>query len=80
MILRDILRGIDKEKAYTVIPDRREAIEFAIRTARSGDIVLLAGKGHEEYEIRGDARLPFSEREIAMAALIARKGGEEHAR
>ncbi|MBQ8340279.1 MAG: UDP-N-acetylmuramoyl-L-alanyl-D-glutamate--2,6-diaminopimelate ligase [Clostridia bacterium] len=78
-ILRDILRGVDKEKAYTVIPDREEAIRFAIRVARAGDIVLLAGKGHEEYEIRGNKRLPFSEREIAKRALLARKGGEEDA-
>lgn len=78
-ILRDILRGIDKEKAYTVIPDREEAICFAIRAARAGDIVLLAGKGHEEYEIRGGRRLPFSEREIVQRALLARKEGEEDA-
>jgi UDP-N-acetylmuramoyl-L-alanyl-D-glutamate--2,6-diaminopimelate ligase len=72
-ILRDILKGIDKEKPYTVVPDRREAILYAIRAARPGDFVLLAGKGHEEYEIREGQRLAFSERDIVTEALKARR-------
>lgn len=73
-IIEDILRGVDKEKPYVVIPDRREAIHYAIANARSGDIVLLAGKGHELYEIRGEERLPFSEREIVVEAMRQRLG------
>ena len=72
-ILGDILKGIDKEKPYRVLCDRREAITFAIETARAGDIVLLAGKGHEEYEIRGRERLRFSEREIVGVCLKQRR-------
>ncbi|MBR2011571.1 MAG: UDP-N-acetylmuramoyl-L-alanyl-D-glutamate--2,6-diaminopimelate ligase [Clostridia bacterium] len=75
-IIADILKGIDKEKPYKIIADRREAIAFAVDTAECGDILLLAGKGHEEYEIRGRTRLPFSEREI-VAACMAKKQGEQ---
>ena len=72
-ILEQILRGIDKEEPYVVIKDRRLAISYAIENARAGDILLLAGKGHEEYEIRGKSRLPFSEREIVAECLARRK-------
>lgn len=72
MIISDIMRGVDKEKPHAVIPDRREAIFYAVKEARRGDILLLAGKGHEEYEIRGNTRLPFFEREIVRAAMQAR--------
>ncbi|MBO5326942.1 MAG: UDP-N-acetylmuramoyl-L-alanyl-D-glutamate--2,6-diaminopimelate ligase [Clostridia bacterium] len=71
-ILRDILKGIDKEKPYQVLPDRRAAIEYAVKNARCGDVLLLAGKGHEEYEIRGRERLIFSERDIVAACLAQR--------
>ena len=74
-IIGDILKGIDKEKPYTVLTDRRTAIAYAIQSAKAGDVVLLAGKGHEEYEIRGKERLHFSEREIAAACLAARREG-----
>ncbi len=73
-ILRDIRKGVDKEKPHRVIVDRKEAIRFAISTARRGDIVVLAGKGHEEYEIRGRERIDFSERAIAKACLAEREG------
>ena len=72
-ILRDIMKGIDKEKPYRVIEDRREAIRYAIATARPKDLIVLAGKGHEEYEIRGRERLYFSEREIVQECLLERK-------
>ncbi len=75
-IIADILKGIDKEKPYKIVVDRREAIEFAIAAARKGDIVLRAGKGHEEYEIRGRERLPFSERRIVTDCLQRRSEGE----
>ena len=72
-IIREILRGIDKEKPYRVIPSRREAIGAAIRDAGEGDVLLLAGKGHEEYEIDRTGVHPFSEREIACAAYAVRR-------
>ncbi len=76
-IIADIMRGVDKERPYVVIPDRRDAIFYAVRQARAGDILLLAGKGHEEYEIKGSTRLPFSEREIVTEAMRARMEGEK---
>ena len=63
-IIKDILKGIDKEKPYTVIASRRQAIKYAVGLAASGDIILLAGKGHERYEIDAEGYHPFDEREI----------------
>lgn len=63
-IIGDILKGIDKEKPYTVIASRRQAIKYAVGIAAPGDIVLLAGKGHERYEIDASGYHPFDEREI----------------
>lgn len=78
-ILCDILKGIDKEKPFRVLPDRQKAIEFAIGTARLGDVVLLVGKGHEEYEIRGRERLAFCERDIVSACMAQRTEREADA-
>ena len=66
-IIEGILSGIDgySSASYTVIEDRSAAIEYAIKNARRGDVILLAGKGHEEYEITRHGRRRFSEREIA---------------
>jgi UDP-N-acetylmuramoyl-L-alanyl-D-glutamate--2,6-diaminopimelate ligase len=49
--------------------DRREAVRHALALARPGDAVLLAGKGHEEYQLVGVARVPYSDREAVEAAL-----------
>ena len=68
-IIGDILKGIDKEKPYTVIASRRQAIKYAVSIAASGDIILLAGKGHERYEIDGEGYHPFDEREILKELL-----------
>ena len=71
-IFSDILKGMDKEKAYAVIPNRKEAIERAVTEARPGDLVILAGKGHERYEIDAEGRHPFDERRIVKDALKKR--------
>ncbi len=63
-IICDILSGVDPEAHYTVIEDRERAIEYLIKNARQGDIILLAGKGHEEYQIDSRGRRDFSERRI----------------
>lgn len=63
-IIADILRGVDKTKPYLVIPQRKEAIARAVSMLKKGDILILAGKGHECYEISGGARLPFDERAL----------------
>ena len=57
------------------IVDRREAIEKAVRDARSGDLLLIAGKGHEKYQVIGGRTLPFDDVEIARAALARRRSG-----
>ncbi|MBO5938600.1 MAG: UDP-N-acetylmuramoyl-L-alanyl-D-glutamate--2,6-diaminopimelate ligase [Clostridia bacterium] len=72
-ILCEIFRGIDKEKPYLVIPDRREAILAAVLTARADDLVVLAGKGHETYEIDARGKRPFDERSIVREALLLRE-------
>ncbi len=56
---------------YVVLPDRREAIGLAIRLARPGDTVLIAGKGHENYQIIGRETVPFDDGEIAALQLTA---------
>ncbi len=67
-IIADILRGVDREKPYTVIPDRAAAIDYAVRQSRPGDILLLAGKGHECYTLDAAGRHPFDERVCVKAA------------
>jgi UDP-N-acetylmuramoyl-L-alanyl-D-glutamate--2,6-diaminopimelate ligase len=66
---RKNLKQIPQSPAYTLIPDRREAIALAIGLARKGDIVLIAGKGHETYQIVGSKILDFDDREEARKAL-----------
>ena len=68
-IIVDILRGVSEDASYTVIESRREAIEYAIRQARRGDLILLAGKGHEDYEIDRDGKKPFCEKVIVRLAV-----------
>lgn len=57
------------KKGYLKIPDRREAIRIAIELAQAGDIVLIAGKGHEDYQIVGKKKIPFDDRVEARRAL-----------
>lgn len=75
-IIADILAGIDRPTATTgqvgsvlVEPDRQEAISAAIGAADEGDLVLIAGKGHETYQIIGDDTLEFDDRRAALVAL-----------
>ncbi len=56
-----------------VTADRRAAIEQAIRSAGAGDLVIIAGKGHEKYQVIGDRTIPFDDVEIAQAALADRR-------
>lgn len=65
LIINDILAGMEKTKSkLAIIENRRQAIEFALSKARRGDVVLLAGKGHETYQIIGNEKIRFDEREI----------------
>ena len=63
-IIADIMEGFDIRKPFVIIADRRQAIEYAVRSARRGDVILLCGKGHEDYEIDENGRHPFSEKDI----------------
>ena len=57
---------------YLIEADREKAIKLAIEEARAGDIVLLAGKGHEDYQIFADHTIHFDDREVARKALEER--------
>ena len=76
-IIEEIKRGIpaasDRTAAALTIVDRKEAIQFAIRKAEPGDLVLLAGKGHEHSQTIGTEELPFDEPAIAREALERRR-------
>jgi UDP-N-acetylmuramoyl-L-alanyl-D-glutamate--2,6-diaminopimelate ligase len=70
-IIDEVMAGIPPamcERTVAIV-DRREAIHTAIRAARSGDVVLIAGKGHEDYQIIGREKRPFDDRLIARDAL-----------
>ena len=68
-------KGLRRSTPSLAIVDRREAIEKAIKDATRGDLLLIAGKGHEKYQIIGDRTLPFDDVEIARAALARRRSG-----
>jgi UDP-N-acetylmuramoyl-L-alanyl-D-glutamate--2,6-diaminopimelate ligase len=69
-IIEEIERGMG-EVAHVRIPDRLTAIHTALEQARPGDTLLLAGKGHEDYQILGTEKVPFDEREIVRRAVGA---------
>ena len=70
-IVSGILAGMQRPEAATVIRDRRAAIFHALAEAKAGDMVLIAGKGHEDYQIVGTERFPFSDREAAHEFLYS---------
>jgi UDP-N-acetylmuramoyl-L-alanyl-D-glutamate--2,6-diaminopimelate ligase len=71
-IINDALVGLQKPGAkYSVEPDRRKAIALAIREAGPGDIVLLAGKGHEKVQVTREGSLPFDDVQVVREALRA---------
>jgi UDP-N-acetylmuramoyl-L-alanyl-D-glutamate--2,6-diaminopimelate ligase len=79
-IIRDILRGMPLDFPHTVIADRMEAIRKAMRIARKGDCVIIAGKGHEDYqEVRG-VRHHFDDREAVVEAYAEARGDHAQAR
>ena len=70
--IEEILVGVREhgKTDYRVICDRREAIRYALEQARCGDVILLAGKGHETYEINRTGRHPFDEKEIVAQIAV----------
>ncbi|MBI4418438.1 MAG: UDP-N-acetylmuramoyl-L-alanyl-D-glutamate--2,6-diaminopimelate ligase [Ignavibacteriales bacterium] len=65
-IIDDILKGVNDLNRVVVQPDRREAIREALTRARPGDVILIAGKGHEDYQILGKNKIHFSDHEIVQ--------------
>jgi len=75
-ILQQILAGVPDElrhKVALVEPDRRRAIEYTLHTAQAGELILLAGKGHEPYQIIGTEKHPFSDMEVAKEVAQAKR-------
>ncbi|GFR34998.1 hypothetical protein TCEA9_08100 [Thermobrachium celere] len=69
-IINDIIPGIDQTGCkYIVIEDRKKAIEYAIKNAKKGDVIVVAGKGHEKYQILKDRTIEFDERKIVEGFL-----------
>ena len=68
-IRREIIRGLPKNARWREIPDRRQAMEQTIAVMRQGDLLLLAGKGHEDYQIIMEKTVPFDEKEIVTEIL-----------
>jgi len=82
-IIAQILNGMSPDGDRLVDPDRRRAIEAAISLADPDDLVLIAGKGHETYQVLGTTRHDFDDRSVARVALgtlssttLAAAGGE----
>ncbi len=68
-IVREIRAGVGEHPRVSVVHDRRAALKTAIERARAGDVVLVAGKGHEAEQIVGDERRPFSDRAVVAELL-----------
>jgi len=76
-IIREILEGIEEPYAHRVValPERREAIRAALGMAAEGDLVLIAGKGHEDYQIFADRTIHFDDREVVREILCDEPSG-----
>ena len=72
-IIASILEGVGSKAGAIAIEDRATAIAYAIREADDDDIVLLAGKGHENYQLIGGKRLSLSDYDAALANIFARR-------
>ncbi len=78
-IIADILEGVrDENTPYVAITERTEAIHYAIDHAKEGDVILLAGKGHEEYEIDQNGKHDYSEKKIVLDYIGENYGNETH--
>ena len=87
-IIKEVEAGINKgvrgqgsgvKRSYTIIPDRHDAIIAAVNLATAGDIILVAGKGHEGYQIIGGRQIPFEDTKEIKAAMEVRYGSQKPA-
>lgn len=77
-IIEQIIPGVkEHDTPYVVIENRREAIEYAVRNAQENDVIVLAGKGHEDYQIIGKTKHHFDEREV-LSEIFAKLESEEN--
>ena len=74
LIIADILSGFSNDDEIRIITDRATAISKTISLAGANDVVLIAGKGHENYQLIDGKRLPFSDENEVEKALAARRG------
>jgi UDP-N-acetylmuramoyl-L-alanyl-D-glutamate--2,6-diaminopimelate ligase len=72
-IVAGILAGMQQPQRAAVERDRAQAIKLALARGGADDVVLIAGKGHEDYQIVGTERRPFSDREVALAMLTGKE-------
>ena len=72
-IIREVASGVQGEAEFTTMVDRMEGIETALRLAVPGDTVVVAGKGHEDYQIIGTEKIHFDDGEVIRRILKARE-------
>lgn len=75
-IIEDMIQGVPESDAYVVHENRRDAIRFAVNQAEAGDVILIAGKGHEDYQVVGDEVIDFDDRVEARIAI--EKNSDSH--
>jgi UDP-N-acetylmuramoyl-L-alanyl-D-glutamate--2,6-diaminopimelate ligase len=75
--IRTVRPGWKRGQHYYSIQDRREAIEKAVELAETGDLLVIAGKGHEAYQLVGKERIPFDDRQVAKEAIESRSVGSQ---
>ncbi|MCP5090500.1 MAG: UDP-N-acetylmuramoyl-L-alanyl-D-glutamate--2,6-diaminopimelate ligase, partial [Gammaproteobacteria bacterium] len=75
-IIDDVVSGLTRPELATVIEDRAAAIAWAIDNAAAEDTILIAGKGHEDYQQIGTERRPFSDYAVAEGALTVGANGD----
>ncbi|MCE2413713.1 UDP-N-acetylmuramoyl-L-alanyl-D-glutamate--2,6-diaminopimelate ligase [Candidatus Poribacteria bacterium] len=78
-IIAQIVSNLPHDTEYVCIPERRDAIQHAIATAKSGDVVVIAGKGHEDYQEIHGKRFPFDDRVVASDFLAMATSNQQSA-
>jgi len=74
VVIGDTRTIVSGKKPYYIIPDRHEAIATAIQMAEKGDVIVIAGKGHEDYQIIGERKIHFDDREVARDIILKKQG------